>query len=137
MLTARQQLEACLENPNTLQLKEAIDAAEPFKEQLGELWSTAQSGMLLEAFASLLSCVCVLPQTEAEVWQSSTQSKLPIFRRSIVLVGPPRVGKTCVRKARAKEAFNAVEESTDGIESCALDTSTWVVRGATSVDGFR
>ena len=47
VLAARQQLEACLENPNTRQLKEAIDAAEPFKEQLGELWSTAQSGMLL------------------------------------------------------------------------------------------
>ena len=75
-------------------------------------------------------------QTEAEVWQSSTQSKLPIFRRSIVLVGPPRVGKTCVRKALAKEAFNPAEESTDGVESCALDTSTWVVRGATSVGGF-
>ena len=84
-------------------------------------------------------CLCVLPamqQTEAEVWQSSTHSKLPIFRRSIVLVGPPRVGKTCVRKALAKEAFNPAEESTDGVESCALDTSTWVVRGATSVDGF-
>lgn len=62
VLAARQQLEACLENPDTQQLKEAIDAAEPFKEQLGELWSTAQSGMLLEAFASVLSCVCVFCQ---------------------------------------------------------------------------
>ena len=41
-----------------------------------------------------------------------------------------------MRKALAKEAFNPAEECTDGVESCALDTSTWVVRGATSVDGF-
>ena len=62
VLVARQQLEACLANPNTLQLREAIDAAEPFAKQLGELWSTAQSGMLLEACASVPTCVCVFCQ---------------------------------------------------------------------------
>ena len=59
VLAARQQLEACLENPDTRQLKEAIDAAEPFKERLGELWSTAQSGILFEAFVLVLICVSV------------------------------------------------------------------------------
>jgi hypothetical protein len=49
-----------------MQLKEAIDAAEPFKERLGELWSTAQSGMLLEAFASVLSFMCVFTSNAAD-----------------------------------------------------------------------
>ena len=60
-------------NPNTQQLKEAIDAAEPFKKQLGELWSTAQSGMLLEAFASVPTCVCVFTSDAADRGRSVAQ----------------------------------------------------------------
>ena len=67
---AKQQLEACLASPDTMQLKEAVQqhctVARVFKEQLGELWSTAQSGLLLKAFAAVLRCMCVFASDAAD-----------------------------------------------------------------------